>query len=671
MGHKLFIWPMSLLESILYLRSIIRVLLALKLTQIGRCFYDSNKVIKLDQSKLEIWPGFTTSIFNSGDKLLLTIDISHRVLRTETVYDFFMTQYSRDSSNFKQECQRRLVGEIILTRYNNKTYRIDDIDFSKKPTDSFELFNGEKITYMDYYLKNYQIKIRYPDQPLLVSLPKKIKSKEKSTIPLHLIPELCCLTGLTDDLRSNFHIMKELDNHTKMSPENRVRALDNFIRRYNENDVAKKGLTEWGFSMDKSLVKIASRVLPTEKVVMNTTFTYQAHLSDWSRDLRNYSLLKPVSILNWALIAPNKMTNDVMEFVHTLIKASSAFGVQISKPKMQIIANDRIEAYNSQLKSCITNDLSIVLICLSSQKKDCYDSVKKICCVERPIPSQVVVGRTITKKPSLMSVASKVGLQMAVKIGAEPWAVEIPLNTTMIVGIDVCHDKNKKNKSFCGFVASMNKQCTKYYSRVSAQPGGTEIVDSLLICMKAALTSYNSINGALPQKILVYRDGVGDGQISAVIQHEVAQIKNCVNMFYGTGTSESIKPAQLGVIIVRKRINTKIFIRNSSGISNPLPGTIVDNTITRNERPNFYLVSQCVGQGTVNPTHYIIALNESGLNVDQIQRLSYKLTHLYANWAGTIRVPAPCQYAHKLAYLAGQSLRCEPNITLSNRLFYL
>ena len=29
---------------------------------------------------------------------------------------------------------------------------------------------------------------------------------------------------------------------------------------------------------------------------------------------------------------------------------------------------------------------------------------------------------------------------------------------------------------------------------------------------------------------------------------------------------------------------------------------------------------------------------------------SYKLTHMYYNWPGTVRVPAPCQYAHKLAY---------------------
>ena len=28
---------------------------------------------------------------------------------------------------------------------------------------------------------------------------------------------------------------------------------------------------------------------------------------------------------------------------------------------------------------------------------------------------------------------------------------------------------------------------------------------------------------------------------------------------------------------------------------------------------------------------------------------SYKLTHMYYNWPGTVRVPAPCQYAHKVS----------------------
>lgn len=40
---------------------------------------------------------------------------------------------------------------LAFTRYNNKTYRIDDIDWSVKPTDTFQKRDGTEITYVDYY----------------------------------------------------------------------------------------------------------------------------------------------------------------------------------------------------------------------------------------------------------------------------------------------------------------------------------------------------------------------------------------------------------------------------------------------------------------------------------------------------------------------------------------
>lgn len=44
------------------------------------------------------------------------------------------------------------------------------------------------------------------------------------------------------------------------------------------------------------------------------------------------------------------------------------------------------------------------------------------------VPSQVVVGRTISKKQMLMSVCTKIGIQLNVKLGGEAWAVEIPVS---------------------------------------------------------------------------------------------------------------------------------------------------------------------------------------------------------------------------------------------------
>lgn len=42
-----------------------------------------------------------------------------------------------------------------------------------------------------------------------------------------------------------------------------------------------------------------------------------------------------------------------------------------------------------------------------------------------------------------------------------------------------------------------------------------------------ALHKYFEINKALPNNIIVYRDGVGDGQLSHVHKYEVTKIKVC------------------------------------------------------------------------------------------------------------------------------------------------
>ena len=47
------------------------------------------------------------------------------------------------------------------------------------------------------------------------------------------------------------------------------------------------------------------------------------------------------------------------------------------------------------------------------------------------MPSQVIVGRTISKKQMLMSVCTKIGIQLNCKLGGEAWAVEIPVSTVM------------------------------------------------------------------------------------------------------------------------------------------------------------------------------------------------------------------------------------------------
>lgn len=73
------------------------------------------------------------------------------------------------------------------------------------------------------------------------------------------------------------------------------------------------------------------------------------------------------------------------------------------------------------------NRVCKVVVILPTNRKDKYDSVKKYLCVDCPTPSQCVVARTLSRPQALMTIATKIALQMNCKMGGELWSVEIPV----------------------------------------------------------------------------------------------------------------------------------------------------------------------------------------------------------------------------------------------------
>lgn len=134
-------------------------------------------------------------------------------------------------------------------------------------------------------------------------------------------------------------------------------------------------------------------------------------------------------------------------------------------------------------------------------------------------------------------------------------------------------------------------------------------------------------------------------------QKELAQMREVVKQIY----NKAANPPKITLVIVNKRINQRMFIQNNRrALDNPEPGTILDNGLVENEDGNkkfdFFLVPQQTTQGCVMPVHYFVPLNESeDLTKEVVENLTYALCYIYPNWAGSIKVPAPCQLAHKIA----------------------
>jgi hypothetical protein len=112
---------------------------SLKLQQLGRNYFDPNQAIMIPEYKLELWPGYVTSIRQHERDLLLCCEISNKILRTDTVLDQLKIAYQKDKTNYQNVATKLLLGQIIITRYNNKTYKIDDIIWTDNPMKSFNV----------------------------------------------------------------------------------------------------------------------------------------------------------------------------------------------------------------------------------------------------------------------------------------------------------------------------------------------------------------------------------------------------------------------------------------------------------------------------------------------------------------------------------------------------
>lgn len=93
-----------------------------------------------------------------------------------------------------------MIGSVVLTDYNNRTYRIDDVDWAVTPASTFDKSDGTKISYIQYYKERYQLNIREMKQPMLVSRAKPREIRAGMSEIVYLVPELCRMTGLTGSL---------------------------------------------------------------------------------------------------------------------------------------------------------------------------------------------------------------------------------------------------------------------------------------------------------------------------------------------------------------------------------------------------------------------------------------------------------------------------------------
>ncbi|NXR20424.1 PIWL2 protein, partial [Cinclus mexicanus] len=464
-----------------------------------------------------------------------------------------------------------------------------------------------------------------------------------------LVPELTFLTGLSD-LRKNSRILKEVMWEMIQSPQQHYQRLTSLLCRIRDTPEASQELERWGLCLDTDIYRTQGHILPVERINLRHRSFLPAEDLSWHREVTKEVPITVISISSWLMIYPKRLQHLAKDLVAAMRSSCGAMGMQVGHPTVQELRDDRIETYVRTIQSSLgSQDKVQLLLCIiPSSREDIYGAIKKLCCVQTPVPSQVINAQSLTGHPGkIRNVVQKVLLQINCKLGGQLWGVDIPLvrhenpgkrpgmslealeKQLRIVGIDVIP------KSHLPFPAPLSQNPTSFppfWDELTIV--GIDILIKSHLPFPAPLSLNPSSFPPLQKQLMVVGMDIYHSRSQGMRSSGVQGSLRCKNVYFGVG----------------KKSDWGLFFP---------------------PRQDFFLLAHHSRQGCSVPTRYICMWNTANLSSEHLQRLTFKLCHLYWNWPGTIRVPAPCKYAHKLAFLVGQVLHHEPSAHFSEQLFFL
>ncbi|KAM3967538.1 protein argonaute-1 [Aphomia sociella] len=662
-------------DAILALDVVMRHLPSMMYTPVGRSFFSSpdGYYHPLGGGR-EVWFGFHQSVRPSQWKMMLNIDVSATAFyKAQPVIEFMCEVLDiRDINDQRKpltDSQRvkftkeikGLKIEITHCGTMKRKYRVCNVTRRPAQMQSFplQLDNGQTVecTVAKYFLDKYKMKLRYPHLPCL-----QVGQEHKHTyLPLevcNIVPGQRCIKKLTDMQTST------MIKATARSAPDREREINNLVRRANFNtDLYVK---EFGLTISNNMMEVRGRVLPPPKLQyggrVSSLGGQQALPNQGVWDMRGKQFFMGVEIRVWAIacFAPQRTVREdaLKNFTQQLQKISNDAGMPIiGQPCFCKYATgpDQVEPMFKYLKSTFVQ-LQLVVVVLPG-KTPVYAEVKRVGDTVLGMATQCVQAKNVNKtSPQTLS---NLCLKINVKLGGinsilvpslRPKVFNEPV---IFLGVDVTHPPAGDNKkpSIAAVVGSMDAHPSRYAATVRVQQHRQEIVHEMSSMVQELLIMfYKSTGGFKPHRIIMYRDGISEGQFLQVLQHELTAVREaCIKL------EAEYKPG-ITFIVVQKRHHTRLFCadkKEQSGKSGNIPaGTTVDLGITHPTEFDFYLCSHQGIQGTSRPSHYHVLWDDNHFGSDELQCLTYQLCHTYVRCTRSVSIPAPAYYAHLVAFRA-------------------
>ncbi|KAH9283567.1 Protein argonaute-2 [Echinococcus granulosus] len=410
-------------------------------------------------------------------------------------------------------------------------------------------------------------------------------------------------------------------------------------------------------------IKVGARVLPQPS----------ACFDGWSMKLDRGSWYqgpfhKPVPFLRCAVIVmvPGDDTTNAKKLLKALPQAARRFGVQMVMRRE--VVKSSIANLPKTFEDLQKEGVKLAIFVLTGTNE--YPHIKRQGELHSSMFTQCVKDGTI-RKPN---VCNNLMLKINAKLGGINWVVEDLCRRRsdellMVVGADVTHPGPNSaryglKKSVAAVVASISCDLMRYVAIVRQQDqiregkSTREDIDGMEGIFSDLLKTFAKHNNdRLPTKVIVYRDGVSEGQFNRILDIELSAMQRaCSNL------RPDYEPG-ITFIVVQKRHHIR-FNPVGSEAKNVLPGTVVDAQITHHREFDFYLCSHEGIQGTSKPAHYHVLYDDNDWQSDDLQQFTYYLCHAYMRCCRSVSYPAPTYYSHLAAFRARNWLKFVENETI-------
>ncbi|KZV98745.1 Piwi-domain-containing protein [Exidia glandulosa HHB12029] len=656
---------------------------------VGRTFYTKNTQTVLKTSPLVLVPGYFLSVRPCLSGINVTVDSAVGVMYPEIalmelVFKFVPSAknntrklFTRAPDSFLATAQgrdlgRSLKGVKVFANNNTRAKEIMGLVSCAKDY-SFTDANGYSVTVEDYFMRAYNYTVKHP----LVFCVQVGKNPNKAIVyPIELctvMPGQLYRRTLAPDVTRE--MLKAKMN--TMKPRERLADIQKGFRQLGFGDAARSGI-----EVQSTLLQVPARILqpPPPKMSKYT--------------LAGKWFMRPRSIYSWGILSVFSSTSSkdektVKGFGTKLREVLIGMGMRVGHPKysdIHVLGDIRtaLAGLTVQLKEELAQELKknpmiLIVVVMPSGVAHVQHQVKFWGDVQAGMPTQCVNIEKV--RTAEVEYLHNVAMKINVRTGGLNYMLvqdDVPWGNTpaMVVGADVSHPPASESNqpSVAAVCASMDGPACEYVATSRVQASRQEIITEFREMMaylivkfidkrwstRAAITARDRddkaalLKAVWPSIILIYRDGVGEGQYCQVSDTETEAARAALRDVWSNaaakqGWDENDAPrTTITYIVVSKKHHQRFFtddVNNRAENGNCLPGSVFDLKVAHPTLFDFWLQSQAAIIGTARPAHYIVCHDEYRFTVDVLQKFSYALCYVYARATRSVSIPAPVYYA--------------------------